>query len=235
VALGATVIPSLSYWQMFDATQSSDAEDVLNSKEAQRMDDTDSFKNFMARELHFNWWRFVEYSASGSLVLITIALLAGIVDVELLVCMFVLAATCMLLGIVAEFALRARNVLVKVVEHTKRLTRLKELKRDPRPEAQQHPLYILSPVLDNICDKLSVCFWMSHILGWACIILPWGVILAHYAAWWSTCDAETLAVPGSSAASSSSDAGSNRKPPDFVLVSFCGGCIYFWKNDCSNL
>lgn len=209
---------------MFDETQSSDAEDVLNSKEAQRMNDTAAFGRFMARELHFNWWRFVEYSASGSLVLITIALLAGIVDVELLVCMFVLAATCMLLGIVAEFALRARNVLVKVVEHTKKWSSTLS-----RGLGAKHPLEILSPVLDNICDKLSVCFWMSHILGWACIILPWGVILAHYAAWWSTCDAETLAVPGSSAASSSPDAGSSRKPPDFVLVSFCGGCIYFWK------
>jgi hypothetical protein len=230
VALGATVIPSLSYWSMFDATTSSDAEDVINSNEAKRMNDTKVFKIFMARELHFNWWRFVEYSASGSLVLITIALLAGIVDVELLVCMFVLAATCMLLGIVAEFALRARNVLVKVVEHTK-----SEAVSVSRELGAIHPLEILGPVLDNICDKLSVCFWMSHILGWACIILPWGVILAHYAAWWSTCEAETLAVPGSSAASSSSDTGSSRKPPDFVLVSFCGGGIYFWKNDCSNL
>ncbi len=73
-------------------------------------------KPYLARELHFNWWRFVEYSASGSLVLITIALLAGIVDMELLVCMFFMAATCMLLGIVAEFALRAKNVLKKVLE-----------------------------------------------------------------------------------------------------------------------
>ncbi len=229
MALGATVVPSLSYWQMFDATQRYDADDIKLSNEAKDMDDPAAFGSFMSRELHFNWWRFVEYSASGSLVLITIALLAGIVDMELLVCMFFLAATCMLLGIVAEFALRARNVLVKVVEHTKTLTRVKELKRDPRPEAQQHPLYILSPVLDNICDKLSFCFWMSHILGWVCIFVPWGVILAHYAAWWSTCEAETLSISNAALGFNAPEPAGTRSPPDFVLVSFCGGCIYFWK------
>ncbi len=62
-------------------------------------------------ELRFNWLRFVEYSASGSLVLFTIAVLAGVTDINLLVCMFFLSATCMLLGIVAEIALRIRNAL----------------------------------------------------------------------------------------------------------------------------
>jgi hypothetical protein len=202
---------------MFDANQRSDADDAHQSNEAKRMDDTDSFKFFMARELHFNWWRFVEYSGSGSLVLITIALLSGIVDVELLVCIFVLAATCMLLGIVAEFALRARNVLAKVVEHSKKWSSVNNLKRGIRTPEQQHPLEILGPVLDNICDKLKLCFWMSHVLGWACIVVPWGIILAHYAAWWSTCDAETLAVPGNASADGE---GGRRSPPDFVMVGF---------------
>jgi hypothetical protein len=237
--LGLTLIPSLGYHDMFDASSRSDAVD--NERYAEALGIVDDHgkgaKPYLARELHFNWWRFVEYSASGSLVLITIALLAGIVDVELLVCMFFMAATCMLLGIVAEFALRAKNVLKKVLDFVQINTETKRRDRGFQPPSteEQHPLYILKDVVQNIYDKLDWCFSMAHALGWVCIIVPWAIIVVHYAAWWSMCDAETLNLSAdlvnrmlgrnssSTAAAATSDiqAATRRTPPDFVMVSFC--------------
>lgn len=63
------------------------------------------------RELRFNWLRFIEYTFSGSLVLITVAVISGIVDQDLIACMFGLSAVCMLCGLVAEICLRLANVL----------------------------------------------------------------------------------------------------------------------------
>jgi hypothetical protein len=220
---------------MFDGSSRSDAMDNAGYAEALRIvsDHGKLAKPYLARELHFNWWRFVEYSASGSLVLITIALLAGIVDVELLVCMFFMAATCMLLGIVAEFALRAKNVLKKVLDFVQSNTETKYRDRafEPPPTEEQHPLYVLEDVVKNIYDKLDWCFWMAHLLGWVCIIVPWAIVVVHYAAWWSMCDAETLNLSAdmvnrmlgrnsSSIATSDTQAATRRTPPDFVMVSF---------------
>lgn len=107
--LGTVGVSSLRYTNMFDPAQSSDRMewDEKNLAMANR-DNGQDLSSCLARELHFNWLRFIEYSGSGSLVLFTIALLAGIVDIELLICMFALSFTCMILGIVAEFALRAK-------------------------------------------------------------------------------------------------------------------------------
>lgn len=72
------------------------------------------FERVCMREMRFNWLRFVEYSISGSLVQLSVALTAGIVDAELIACMFTMSATCMLLGIVADALWRGRNVLIFV-------------------------------------------------------------------------------------------------------------------------
>lgn len=225
---------SFQYDKMFDGTMASDAQDEFSMKKAFAMRDARLVKPHMLRRLHFNWWRFVEYSASGSLVLITIAFLAGIMDVELIVCMFVLAATCMLLGIVAEFALRARLVLEKTVEYCRKNTEPSILDRDlSRSKEEQNPLQVLEPVLKDIYAKLSYCFWVSHLLGWVCIIVPWAIVVLHYMAWWSPCSADTLNLSRemlnrmlnrSATAADALDTAANpdttRKPPDFVMVGF---------------
>jgi hypothetical protein len=56
---------------------------------------------------------------SGSLVLFTAAVFAGVYDAELLTCMFVMTAVCMLLGIVSEFCLRAHLAMTYTISLVK--------------------------------------------------------------------------------------------------------------------
>lgn len=69
-----------------------------------------------AGKTRFNWLRFVEYSASGSLVVCTIAMVCGVSDLEVLVCIFFLCWGCMMAGLVGEICLRAGASLDKASE-----------------------------------------------------------------------------------------------------------------------
>lgn len=224
-------------------------------------------------EMRFNWLRFVEYSASGSLVLFTAAILVGVTDLNLLMCIFLLSATCMLLGIAAEICLRVKNALKMVlvvprrveqlfiadqairVQHTKTmLESVKELKvvttdgsktscipltTDLSHELSmvldehlkllqdsQDTLTCLEPV-DTMINMLRIGFWLTHLLGWACIVLPWAIVYAQLDKWYEPCGAEALSPPLAllralgvaldSAGGGATDTG--RKPPAFVRVS----------------
>jgi hypothetical protein len=176
-ALGAIGwIKSFRYDNMFEKQRMTDEQDELAFRDAlkrKNYDGTKELYSFLTRQLHFNWWRFVEYTASGSLVLVTVALLSGIVDVELILCIFVLAATCMLLGIVAEFALRANNVLAKVLDIVEsRTTTKKPMKDNSVPLDEQHPIYILKGVLDNISAKMKVFAFLFRCMFFYMAIFP---------------------------------------------------------------
>ena len=204
------VVPSFNYDQMFEPKRRDDGEDSEALSSAFKDPQGTDLHDVLTYMLHFNWWRFVEYFGSGSLVMITVALFAGIVDVELLICMFTLSATCMALGAVAEFGLRSREVLVAIME------RVKNSKTDS-------VLKGLEPVMQNIIDKLWWCFWLSHVLGWLDILVPWIIIMVHYMAWWGRCDAETLNVPrawltNTTSFGASGESTSRSSPPDFVMV-----------------
>jgi hypothetical protein len=151
--------------------------------------------------LSFNAMRFVEYTFSGSLVLITIAMIAGIVDVELLVCMFLLSAACMMLGMVAEYAMRGK-LAIKAVE-------------------KNLPAQSLSPlasILTIIRGQLGVVFWISHILAWVCIIVPWYIIYIHYRAWWQQCGVSNTSSKPAAGASAAPAIIVQPQPPDFVKI-----------------
>lgn len=104
--------------------------------------------------VHFNWLRFIEYSISGSLVLFTIALVSGVVDFELLLCIFFLSLACMILGLIAEWCMRIEVVIQNM---------------DFEKVGWDQKLY------DIIRRFLRRSFWFSHILAWICIIVPWFV------------------------------------------------------------
>lgn len=132
-------------------------------------DDDDKFENdleqnnWQKRMLYFNWLRFVEYSISGSVVLVTIALISGIVDIELLTSIFFLSATCMLLGLIAEWCMRMHAVLEK------------------------GGCDMNAAVKNIFLRHLQKAFWVSHILAWVCIAIPWYIIFQHYDGWFHQC------------------------------------------------
>ena len=123
----------------------------------------DQMNYWCSQMLAFNLIRFLEYSLSGSLVLFTIALVAGIMDIDLLMCIYTLAFTCMLLGLVAEFAMRSM-VVMKVVER-RFLPLMKTNGKNEIGKAQE--------ITAIITDQLRYIFWISHPLAWICIALPW--------------------------------------------------------------
>lgn len=154
----------------------------------------------LSHMLHCNWLRFVEYSASGSLVLLTIAIFAGIYDADMLITMFMGAAVCMLLGIVSEFCLRAHVAMQPILDSL------------PIDEP-------LRKIMDNIQRKVSYSAWLSHILGWICILVPWVITMVRYEAWWKPCNAiweKDTALAPFIANASATDQSSRRNPPDFV-------------------
>lgn len=208
--------PLGGYAQMFQDSSVGDDEsvDVLlhpQAKFAARIVDNARY------EMRFNWLRFVEYSASGSLVLFTIALLLGITDVDLLVCIFMLAAACMLLGILAEVFQRAANCLAGIAD---------VLQGCGNADA----LLCAGFVKGSLLWPFQACFWLAHILGWVCILVPWVIIFVRFASWFSPCGAESLQVGrqmliGAGITQESelvlnTEALNRNKPPDFVIVSF---------------
>lgn len=156
--------------------------------------------------LAFNALRFVEYTFSGSLVLVTIGMIAGIVDVELLSCIFLLSASCMLMGLVAEYCMRGR-VALKAIE-----------KNLPGSDFEK-----LSYVFQVVRVKLAYAFWISHILAWVCILLPWYIIYLHYESWWDQCK---FVLPAASPSATPAPA-TTSEPPDFVKIIVFAQAILF--------
>lgn len=156
--------------------------------------------------LHCNWLRFVEYSASGSLVLFTIAVFAGIYDGDLLILIFISAAVCMILGIVCEFCLRVHDVFVYMMQ--------KELASFMGDGTAWKKLIV------DMQWKIWYSAVISHLLGWLCIIVPWIIIIVRYYSWWNPCNAifdKDSGIPRQYTLGSD-DASARRNPPDFVLA-----------------
>ena len=225
--------------------------------------------------MRFNWLRFVEYSASGSLVLFTGAILVGVTDANLLACMFVLSATCMFLGIAAEIFLRVKNALKMIIvvpqrmkpdQHqgylnaameylnekhafrvdskegfTDMVIHLSSAQRREVEAVLQDHAQLIQQTKDTLeCVKkvetgivwLRIGFWLTHILGWVCLVPPWAIGWMYLDRWYRPCGAETLrpssaflralGVQLDDALGDGGDeaAQSGRAPPDFVRVSF---------------
>lgn len=133
---------------------------------------------WMKRMLYFNWMRFVEYSISGSLVLTIIAMVSGILDFELLTCMFVLSGACMLLGLVAEWSLRMYTVVQKL-----------EFSNDIILNGEKGSI-------KHIFERqLRRAFFVSFFLAWFCIAVPWYIIIVHYLWWFSPCGTNSSQPP----------------------------------------
>jgi len=310
-----------------------------------------NFERICEDETRFNWLRFVEYSGSGSLVLIVVALTAGIFDIELLGCMFAMSAVCMLLGLVAEVIWRVRNVLLfvrnfvvvnpkrnnqqdysqsmlystcplskakagvdkilngdpdiqpaedapvmptdHILIHTLETLKTKDENRNNviqelraqidrlnlehvNGNVKQNMLGKIELIIDlsnsggrgllnlasifskdanthfrilndratdkltrkivvkwmtTLSDSLLGAFWLTHLLAWVCIAIPWIIILQHFWSWWHPCQAMSLDVSlvletvkdrmTSFYNETNLDAsyGGRRSPPDFVYVS----------------
>lgn len=231
----------LGYWYLFPDSESGDAEHVSfvrttdstgkvqyeNGETRTAVRPAEDIKKHLNYELRINWLRFVEYSGSGSLVLFTIAILAGVTDINLLVCMFVLSATCMLLGIVAEIILRIKNALkmfwvvaergyVRDLEtYTNKMGRLIALITSSPDKLTPTDFDTISKALGEHVETLKVCedilkfrecfesiaamlkagFYLSHMLGWLCIAVPWFMVGMQLKRWYEPCDAESLAPP----------------------------------------
>lgn len=109
--------------------------------------------------LRFNWARFVEYTFSGSLVLFTIALIAGISDFEILLLIYVLSAACMLMGLGAEYCMRIMYAL-------------KVLASSPASSLSNNAR---DTIVSIIIPQLRASFWILHLFAWVCILAPWYV------------------------------------------------------------
>ena len=221
----------LGYLNIFYNNQSDDqtlAEAVSNpilEKGVPKPSDTALILQWCSRMLSFNVLRFYEYSISGSLVLVTIAMVAGITDSELLMCIYLLAGACMIFGLVAEYAMRGRVVLNTLKEQL--------AKKDGYDKLFDGAVIDFEAVLRVMSTQLHWVFWISHILAWFCIGLPWYIIVMHYRAWWEQCQASATPLPSPSPSPSPSSLVSSSsltpaagqaankpprstEPPDFV-------------------
>jgi hypothetical protein len=136
--------------------------DQGDAAETEQSNDDDEIR----RILTINWLRYVEYSVSASLMMLCVSLVAGIVDMELLMCFLVLTWGCMLAGWGAEVFLRMSQVLgdayIEGIDNT-----WKETLTNMRKTA-----YGIGLVL--------------HFVGWVFIIVPWVIIMAHNSAFWDS-------------------------------------------------
>ena len=196
------LVSVISYWNLgYARIFTSYAPDDMTYEEAVVADskDTDPFqkpKQWCYNMLTFNYYRFIEYTFSGSLVLATVALVSGIYDLELLLCILLLSGACMLLGLVAEFAMRCYTVTQKV-----------HMKMDTLGFEKTDLKKFISYILQMLADYMWWTFYISHVLAWLCIILPWYIIFMRYMSWWKQeCGSGT----------SGSNAGKRVEPPDFV-------------------
>jgi hypothetical protein len=256
----------LGYWYLFPDDHSGDDSHVDflrrpnavakiqtgSGSSAQFVHQAQAVARHMDYEMRINWLRFVEYSASGSLVLFTIAILAGVIDINLLVCMFFLSATCMLLGIVAEMCLRIKNALKmfravaldrwNVLSDTDSRRMVASLEAAAGLDAVSKERLIralgvcqdtgqfFAAQLDTIANMLYYGFYLSHILGWVCIAVPWVIVWNQLEHWYAPCEAESLLPPsallkllgvnqGETASSQVQAQDTGRKPPGFLKVS----------------
>lgn len=120
--------------------------------------------------LAFNWARFVEYTFSGSLVLFTISLIAGIADFEMLLFIYTLSAACMLMGLAAEYCMRISFSLKMMASNRGQL-----------------PDYAKGIITSTIIPQLRISFAVLHGFAWVCILVPWYIIYVHYRGWWEQC------------------------------------------------
>jgi hypothetical protein len=198
--------------------------------------DYDNHILWCSRMLAFNELRFYEYSVSGSLVLLTIAMISGINDVELLMCIYALAFACMIFGLVAEYALRGKVVLDTILRNSELRGNYNTEKGivdgctasclscgTKEPEVKKDILFagLGTPILDHVFKvmhgQLHVAFWVSYITAWICIAIPWYIIIMHYDGWWG----------GGQCKDISPNKSRSTQPPDFLrAVIVLQGMLY---------
>lgn len=134
------------YTKMFPVTEPTEKQDIV------------------AKSLGVNWIRYLEYSISAYCVLLSVALLAGITDICLLVCFSVLCHVCMILGLCAEWCLRCYWYT-----------------------------HVKGPKNDILSNVLKRCALTLHVTGWICIATPLVIIVSYYRQWWNNgCDPNSV-------------------------------------------
>jgi hypothetical protein len=202
----------------------------------------------LADELNFNWVRFVEYSWSASLMLVAQALLVGVVDVHILLCMFAMCFGCMILGIAAECNLRMLNVWRRIERHIP-----ESLDAGTQYEKNEYTGF-MRKIKSRFKNYLRYAALVSHTVAWILVIVPIAIIWARFNSWYDACEAPSLRVdqewlnlltPNQTEPMRQSVKESierNGKPPDFVRVRKIHTCpvpcfahtleVYHSQNDC---
>lgn len=178
-----------------------------------RSEKWNAITRWCSQMLSFNVLRFFEYSVSGSLVLMIIALVSGINDVELLMSIYLLAFCCMIFGLVAEYSMRGYTVLNQLQKYA--------FGSSTTANTMESTFNYILGIMEN---QLRVVSYVSHAVAWVCILVPWYIIYMHYQGWWDQC--KTTATTSTSSTSALSTGGritsSNNKqqrttePPAFV-------------------
>jgi hypothetical protein len=180
--------------------------------------DTIERESILRQEMCFNFIRFIEYSLSASVMIVAQALLVGIIDTHVLLCMTAMCFGCMILGIAAELNLRALNVwnhFEVYIPNTLKGVDITTLK-------------------SHFSKSLLWAARISHFVGWVLIVVPIIIMWSRYDGWKSQCQADSLRLKpaqlqpfmpnGTNATvltSLSEALETGIKPPDWVTVSPC--------------
>lgn len=174
----------------------------------------DILKNSPSEGLQINYLRYIEYSASASVVLLAISLVAGVNDVDILVSIAIMCASCMLIGMVAEWSFRVSHYIDEGLlpslgppqaGHATGRSGSYLVQDQPtqpngsQPSAPQDDVRETLRWVSQICMNCAI---VSHVVAWALIVLPWAIVLQRYMQWWESCSPD----------------GAEQKPPDFVRV-----------------
>ena len=161
-----------------------------------------------------NILRYIEYSISASVMMIAISLLSGNFNAESVAYIATLCFTCMLLGWIAEFCFRISMILENPETASKMDPLLSEsgemgLKKRPSGSQNNTPL---PRDLPRMCRFIA---YMSHALGWICLLVPWSFIIQRYSA--------LFVVSGGCDARSST----TMTPPSWLMFVFVGQGFLF--------
>lgn len=155
-----------------------------------------------------HWLRYVEYSISASVMLMIVAAGSDITNVDLLLCIAFLSASCMIFGLASDLCRRAgyyRNYSV-LFSGGKGEEGEGNMFFGILPDPKSYNRNSALQVMRRTFSQASLFF---HLMGWVCILVPWGIIIDHFSMWWQSCD--------------TTDAG----PPDFLQGVVVGQFVFF--------
>lgn len=196
----------------------------------------------LGKYLVFNVFRYVEYSISASIMIVAISLLAGITDLDLILCIVTLTASCMITGLAAELFLRICQVMDNVSRDgiapnvgKARWEFAQGYLNKQLPPEQLRVAKLWEEFVETVfpLEMIRRFSWYTavimHCLGWVCILVPWYIIWSRYSQWFSMegpsreCAANFLTrwngwsnLKARALIETMGEDHFSRKPPDFV-------------------